>query len=349
MRLLERARREGNPLIDGTRVTFVWQGESAPWLLDDLHGWEEAPRRLRRAGAGAWSTSFKLPRNAYLEYAFRDPQTGQTLKDPFNPRTVANGLGGRNHFFYMPEAEGPTPLVYLPADGMRGRLTQHTLAAEWVTTSRQRRVYLYHPPTKKPVPLLVVYDGLDYLRLGRLAEIVDNLIAHGSIRPLSVAFLQNAGEGARSVEYSCSEATLVFAARDVVGLAGQHLKLLDPRRSPGSYGVMGASLGGLMAVYTAMRLPHVFGRALSQSGAFEHAGYEGETIVRQVARHFPTPPVRIWMGCGAMDFLARENRNMYSLLREKGYDVTYVEDGGAHNYTTWRDGLWRGLVHLFGP
>jgi enterochelin esterase family protein len=349
MSLLGQVRKGGNPLIDGTRVTLVWEGQSAPRLIDDLHGWTENPQRMTRASAGVWRTSFDLARNAYLEYAFYDPQTGTHLHDPFNRRRVSNGLGGHNHFFYMPEADGPTPLVHLPAGGMKGRITHHTVATEWVTTNKRRRVYMYHPPTAEPVPLLVVYDGLDYLRHGRLAQILENLIAQKRIRPLAAAFVQNAREGARSVEYGCSEATLVFVARDVLGLARQHLNLLDPARNPGSYGVLGASLGGLMAVYTAMRLPHLFGRALSQAGSFEHSGYEGETIVIQMARHFPRPPVRIWMSCGAMDFLVKENRSIVSLLRRRRYDLTYVENGGAHNYTTWRDSLAQGLETLFTP
>jgi enterochelin esterase family protein len=48
-----------------------------------------------------------------------------------------------------------------------------------------------------------------------------------------------------------------------------------------------------------------------------------------------------------MDFLLECNRKMHSVLREKDYEVSYVESGGAHNYTTWRDSLWRGLEELF--
>ncbi len=35
MNLLDLARANGNPGIEGNRVTFVWKGKSAPHLVDD--------------------------------------------------------------------------------------------------------------------------------------------------------------------------------------------------------------------------------------------------------------------------------------------------------------------------
>jgi enterochelin esterase-like enzyme len=48
-----------------------------------------------------------------------------------------------------------------------------------------------------------------------------------------------------------------------------------------------------------------------------------------------------------MDFLLEGNRKMHAILRARGYEVTYVENGGAHNFTTWRDSVSRGLETLF--
>ncbi|MBE0690894.1 MAG: hypothetical protein IH587_12320, partial [Anaerolineae bacterium] len=43
--LLERAQREGTPLIDGDRVTFVWHGPApAPLLVGDFNYWGMAGR-----------------------------------------------------------------------------------------------------------------------------------------------------------------------------------------------------------------------------------------------------------------------------------------------------------------
>jgi enterochelin esterase family protein len=345
MNLLEAVKKQGNPLIEGNTATFVWEGETAPHLSSDLHGWEENPQALRRVKKNVWALSFELPSNAYLEYIFYDPQSEERFLDPFNKMSVSNGFGDYNNFIYMPGA-APTPYTRLPKSGLRGKVTRHSVDAEYFTVSKQRRVYLYHPPVRSAVPLMVVYDGLDYFRRGKLAEIVDNLIAAKRIRPLAVAFLQNGGQSARTVEYGCSEPTLEFLTSQVLPLASKELKLLDLEKHPGEYGIMGASMGGLMSVYTAMSLPEIFGKAISQAGAFEL--WEHDSIVMQMVRHFPKPEIKLWLDCGAMDSLVETNRVMSTLLKEKGYDVTYFENGGAHNYTTWRDSCVGGLEILFG-
>ena len=57
----------------------------------------------------------------------------------------------------------------------------------------KRPVWLYQPPTPDPVPLVVVWDGGDYYRRGRLTQIVDNLIAQRRIRPIALALVENGG------------------------------------------------------------------------------------------------------------------------------------------------------------
>jgi enterochelin esterase-like enzyme len=331
-----------NPTIKNNTAIIIWNGANPPHLISDLHGWEENPQAFKKVGKG-WEISLELEADAYLEYAFYYPDTKKRTPDPLNKASVYNGVGGHNHFFYMPGAS-PTPLTKLPAGGLRGNLTRHTVDGTFLTTSNTRRIYLYHPPTTEAVPLLAVYDGLDYFRRGKLTEIVDNLIAAKRIRPIGLAFLQNAGK-ARMVEYGCAETTLAFLMKEVLPLAGREMKLLDYEKTPGVHGIMGASMGGLMSVYTALRLPGVFGHALSQAGAF--VLWEHESAAMLLAGHLPPTDVKLWLDCGKLDFLLDANRQMHTLLREKGYNVTYRENGGAHNYTTWRDACVEGLETLF--
>ena len=235
-RLLERARRDGHPLIDGGKVTFLWEGDGAPQLIDDLHYWEEHPQKLTRLSPRLWACSFDLPLDAYLEYAFYDPAAKQRLRDPLNRHRVFNGIGDYNHFFYMPAA-GPSPLTRRQPDIPRGSLTVHTVETGMLKFPGTRRIHLYHPPVRERVPLLIVYDGLDYLRRGRLPVIVDNLIAARRIRPLAMAFLPNGGPS-RGVEYACSDATLDWIEHEVLPLAERELNLVDLKRHPAAFGVL---------------------------------------------------------------------------------------------------------------
>lgn len=104
-------------------------------------------------------------------------------------------------------------------------------------------------------------------------------------------------------------------------------------------------MGGLMATYTGLRLPHLFGRVFSQSGAFYFDEYE--TVVGELVRHGPLRPLRFFMDVGQFEWLLEPNRRMHTLLSERGYPVAYHEFAGGHNYPSWRNNLWRGLQWLF--
>ena len=347
--LLDRVRLEGNPLIDGDGITFIWQGESAPQLIDDLHGWEAHPQRLKSIGAGLWVLSFQLASDSYLEYSFYDAKSKKRFRDPFNKHRIYNGVGGYNNFFYMPDAS-PSPWTKINKDIKHGKVTRYEVETWMLGGQGRRAVYLYRPLTSESLPLLVVYDGNDYLGRGKITAIVDNLIAQNRIRPIALALLQNGGPRRRFVEYADSDATLSWLKHDVLPLARQKLKLMDER---GAFGILGASMGGLMAMYTGLRMPHIFGKIISQSGVFKFEGNvfgeEGlDCSTVDLIRYAPHPDVKIWMDAGKLEWLLEENRWLQPILKEKGYDVTYRETGGAHNYTTWRNSLGDALITMFG-
>lgn len=348
---IQRAREYGNPVIRGNRATFIWEGKTAPHFISELNGWEGNPKPLKRNSSTLgpataktiWSCSLTLPRDAYLEYAFYDPVTQKRFPDPLNSKSVNSGVGSRNNYFYMPETM-PSPFSVRRADVRNGALTAHSVDTWMLQDYGERDVYLYKPPTKEAVPLLVVYDGYDYLHRGRLATIVDNLIADHRIRPVAMAFLQN-GKSRRSLEYACSDATLLWINREILPLARNQLNLLDVEEIPGAYGVLGASFGGLMSVYTGLRMPEIFGSVLCQSGVFELDGRDFAAV--DLIRHGQARQLKLWMDVGKLEFLLEDNRRIQTLLQEKGYDVTYREFTAGHCYTGWRDDIWHGLEALF--
>jgi enterochelin esterase family protein len=349
--ILLRALQAGNPVIHGDRAIFIWQGETAPHLIGDFDHWGNKPRRFKRLSPRLlpestqpiWYAALTLPRDAYIEYAFRDPASQKHFPDPLNRKTVSNGMGGRNNFFYMPETM-PAPYAFRRAEVSPGTLTSHRVETQWLREDYEREIYFYRPPLKQPLPLLVVYDGQDYLQRARLTVIVDNLIAEGRIQPLAMAFLPHGGRW-RNVEYACSDGTLLWLEQTVLPLAREKLNLLDVKKQPGAFGVLGASLGGTMAMFTALRMPEVFGKVLCQSGAFTVAGRD--FVVVDLIRHGQARGLTIWMDIGRLDGLLEDNRNLYALLQEKGYNVTCREFTAGHNYTAWRDDVWRGLEALF--
>jgi enterochelin esterase family protein len=206
-------------------------------------------------------------------------------------------------------------------------------------------VHFYQPSTEEPSPLLVVWDGQDYLRRARITRIVDNLIHEGRIRPIALAMVEH-GRQARMVEYGCSEIVAGFAVGKLLEAARQRLKLVDIEREPGAYGILGASMGGLMALYVGLRAPRVFGKVLSQSGAFSLG--EHDMPVWDLLRLADPQSLKIWMDVGHYEWLLETNRRMAGRLTEGGFSFAFQEYYGGHNYTSWRNELADGLLYAFG-
>ncbi|MBK8021694.1 MAG: esterase family protein [Chloroflexi bacterium] len=352
--LLERARKEGTPLVDGEQATFVWEGSDPPLLVGDFTNWTEKPIQLQEEESGVWTTSVILPREAYVEYAFlyrfreddEDTDIDERIVDPFNLRMQYNGMNAMNNTFTMPDY-APSPLTRRGAGVKRGKISQHQIANDMLG-GRHRLLSLYHPPVEEPVPLVVVWDGPDYLNRANLNIIVDNLIAQGRIRPIALAMIQNAHEG-RFTEYVQNEATVGFAMYELLPYARKHLQLVDEKEHPGCHGVLGASMGGLMALYTGLRAPHVFGHVVSQSGAFHIAPNDDPMLIDELVRLLPRPPLRIWQDVGQIEWLLDGNRRMHAQLTERGYDVTYLEYSGGHNFPMWAQVVGQALKAVYPP
>jgi enterochelin esterase-like enzyme len=341
--LQARARREGSPVIEADTATFLWRGRGPVSVTGDFQDWSGEPQPLERVVPGLWARTVPLPRDAYIEYSLVDGRS-RKVADPLNPRTTDNGVGGRNAWFSMPEHQ-PTALARRARGKRLGRITRHKVKTGEMAVGTSREVFLYQPPAPGPYPLMVVLDGTDYLRRASLPALLDHLILGKRMRPVAMALVASGGT-ARTLEYTCSEATLGFLQFKVLELAREHLPLVDERRTPGAHAVLGASLGGLMALYLGLRAPRLFGHVLSQSGAFaipEH----GDFVVFDLARAVRRPRLKVWMDCGCFERLIEGNRRMLPVLKEAGHRVRYREYSGGHNYPAWRDDLWRGLEWLF--
>ena len=137
--IIRQARNSGNPVVRGNRATFIWQGRHTPYLMSDLNEWEEKATPFKRVVSGRvaasaesiWSCSVTLPRDAYIEYAFYVPKTKTRSLDPLNRRTVSNGFGSRNNYFYMPDT-GPSPFVARRAAVPAGSVTRHRVSTSWM-------------------------------------------------------------------------------------------------------------------------------------------------------------------------------------------------------------------------
>lgn len=333
--------RDKNPLIHENRATWFYDGKREPGLIGDFNFWDiEKPVPFKRNQNGVWEAQLSFPNDAYIEYAISIDKKRKL--DSLNKDKVQNGLGEWNNYFSMPAFER-TPFLMGKKDKAYFKIRSQTLHDPLRLANGKRRVNFFIPPGSGPFPLLVIFDGQEFLRKGKIVQIIETLIALGKMQPVAVALVENVYQN-RFVEYACNDGTVSFITRNVIPSAATVMPLLD---GEGALGIMGASMGGLMALYTALRVPSIFGKVLCQAGAFKMFGddFSIYEFVNGVARKH----VDIWMNVGRFDFLYEENLRMKELLSKKGYAVELVENNGGHNYTTWRNSIHLGLMKLFPP
>ncbi|MGE0823831.1 MAG: alpha/beta hydrolase-fold protein [Candidatus Binatia bacterium] len=343
--LVAQVQAEKAPLVSGEQATFVWTGEHAPILVGDMTGWrpwEEASggQKMEEVEPGVWSCTLTLPSDAYVEYVYL--VNGQRSYDPFNRHRVPNGFGEYNNCFWMPHA--PHSPMFRRRRGVPAGTVRQQMFHSMRLANGRRNVRLYQPALEGPYTLLLVLDGKDYFQRAKLTTLVDNLLHEKSLPPLVIAFLDNA-QASRFAEYGCSEALVGFVAQELIPWVASQVPLVSQM---GTHCVLGASLGGLAALWLGARLPEIFGRVFSQAGGFA-LGFTKELGLTTILRVGERLPLRIYMDCGRFDPLLEANQMMHGLLASRGYEVTYHEFNAGHNYPAWREDLATGLLWLLQP
>nr|MDQ5838340.1 alpha/beta hydrolase-fold protein [Acidobacteriota bacterium] len=111
----------------------------------------------------------------------------------------------------------------------------------------------------------------------------------------------------------------------------------------------GASLGGTISVWAALRHPETFARVGGQSAALQ---IDEERVVNALAKLDDDTrrryPLRFYFDAGRYEPLILDlGRRASVMLAARGYPVTYRESAVGHNYTAWRDRLADALTALW--
>ncbi len=343
------------PLVEGASITFVFRGNvDSVHLMHWVFGLESSQPFLRLKETDLWYLTLDLPKRSRIEYKFNVHMGGKNhwVHDPYNPQ-VARDPFGFNSVCQTTGYETPE-WSYQDSDARPGAIEEHLLRD---TNLGDRRISVYLPARfrrTRQYPLLIVHDGLDYLRYAALQTVLDNLIHRLEVSPMIVALTQS---GDRLREYAADQRHADFIVGDVLPFMEQNYPI---ESRPAARGLMGASFGAVASMYTAWRNQNVFGRLLLQSGSFaftdigQHKrGPAFDPIVPFVNdfRDKPGKPAeKLFVSCGTYESLIYENRSLVPLLQASGMMVRYVEARDGHNWENWRDRLREGLSWLFpGP
>jgi len=173
------------------------------------------------------------------------------------------------------------------------------------------------------------------------AAIAEELIEAKKVAPFIIIFVDPVE---RMKEYWANDKFAAFMATELVPYIDKNYRTIPSRDARA---LMGASLGGVISVWTALRHPDVFGRVGGQSTAF---WIDDERVVSALNRlpvADPRKPVRFYFDVGRMESILDVNRRVQTSLRAKGYAVTYREAETGHNWTSWRDRLADAYISIW--
>ena len=325
-----------SPIINGNWVTFIYRGKAKSIeLMSDLTGWGQRGLKLKKVpGKELHYLSVQVANDSRIEYKYLIQ--GNWRLDSLNPNRVDNGIGGLNNFFVMPEYR-PSEWLQPHNDIQHGRIED--LSAEIRGSRRQVRVYL--PPgydaSTETYPTLYLNDGIEYLERAHVNVIADNLIGARQLRPIIIVFVAPLD---RMKEYWLNSDYVRLLITEIVAKIDTKYRTI---KNAGFRAIGGASLGGLIAAYAAMRRADIFGKVLGQSSAF----WVNSMRMLHDLENLPRRSITWYLEVGHYEPLLHLNRRAKAVLLSKGYKISYREVHAGHNWTHWRDAIANGLVYLF--
>ncbi len=342
--LAERLRKaERSPIVEDEQVTFVYRGKAKRVeAVGDFTSWASRRLMLRElAGTDVKYLTMKFQRDARVEYKFI--ADGEWTGDSLNDNKLDNGVGGFNNFFTMPGYRPSAPVDAKAA--LRGTM-EKLEAPAGALAGGKRKLQIYLPPSYARdagarFPVLYLQDGSEYVTRARAAVVADNLIAQGTVAPFIIVFVDPVD---RFKEYWAHDGLADFMAKELVPFVDARYRT---RASREGRALMGASLGGVISVWTAIRHPNVFARVAGQSSAFQ---IDDERVVTALAALEPMPqarPLKFYFDVGLLEPIWKVNRRVRVLLAGKGYPVAYAEAAAGHNWTSWRDQLAQAFTRIW--
>jgi len=330
---LEDIHSSGNALVTDSCVHFLYAGPAqSVFVPSDMNAWQPGEdRMINLEGTDLFHLTLPLPHGARLEYKFIVDFVW--MMDPANSRKALGGYG-YNSELWMP-GYTPPPEISEQVGIERGSLD--TLAFTSDTLGRTHPVFVYLPARYSggttALESIWVTDGGEYLTLGHMKTVLDNMIHARRIRPVVAIFIDprtdpNDSRTSRRMEDYSLHSPFLNAL--ISELRPRILREYRIESGPGV--IMGASMGGLFSTYAVVTRPDVFYGSAAQSPAY---WWESGAIFDLVKKRGPTAG-KFYIDTGTIRDAQAESNRMYHVLLELDCTVTYSEYPEGHNPVNWR-------------
>jgi enterochelin esterase family protein len=340
-------RARGREVTEDSTAYFLFKGHAQRvYLAGDFNGWQPKDTLSRIPQTDLFFLARTFHPAARCEYKFIVDSIW--MLDAVNPRSVL-GSYGLNSELWMPRYKPPKEIEF------RSYIKHGSLDTVRITSAILKRthtafVYLpagYAARAPQRYPTLFVTDGGEYISLALMTNVLDNLIADGMILPIIAVFvdprtdIHDSQTSKRMSDYTMSSAFVRFMIDEV---RARLIKRYRMSRNASQTGIMGASLGGLIATYAAYTRPDVFGLCAAQSPSYWWNKRAMLTMIERGKRR----DVKFYIDTGTISDAQLEASAMRDLLARKGYSVHYEEHPESHNWANWRARIARILAYFWG-
>ncbi len=337
---------------------------SSVYIEGDFNGWnpKDEGYRLKRLPDGRWAINLTFPYGTVINFKFT-AGSGETVEKGPNGGDIPS-----RHFIFRRSGT-----YYFRVYGWGGAENRgHTITGD-VRTFRMyipqlnstRRIWVYLPPdykkSKKRYPVLYMFDGQNLFDQATsfagewgVDESLQRLYNESGFSIIVVG-IDNGGDK-RVDEY----APWVNRKYGRGGEGNETLKfiveLLKPyidsqyRTLPNETGIMGSSLGGLMALYAGFKYPEVF----RYVGAMSPALWFNPQIYSFI-NSSKAGPEKIYIDWGLREGeeMNKTCTEMVALLKGKGYTegknlMVVVDKNGGHSEYYWGRRFPKAVLWLFG-
>ena len=315
---------------------------------DFMQGCKSGSMAMTRTEDGVWEYRTE-PLESELYYYWFQVDGIDHVADPSNSY-VMRDVGSQMNYFVVPGERGD---LYSAQDVKHG-----TVARVWgeVNDGRERRMTIYTPAdyegSKRRYPVLYLLHGMGgdeeaWIATGRVAEIMDNLIASGKAEPMIVVMTNGCTKHVAAPGFSHEGMWTPYMSGSMDGsfeaMFPSIVEWVDSNyrtiRKAQSRAIAGLSMGGFHSMQISKEYPEMF----DYVGLFSAAIFRGkegvatyENLDPKLERQFSGSMKLYWIAIGSEDFLYDENVKYRELLDEKGYKYEYRESGDGHIWRNWR-------------
>lgn len=308
-------------------------------------------------------------------YSYKFVVDGQNYLDPSNVYRCRD-IASFTNIFIVTKDKGDKGDLYNVNKVPHGNVSKVWYDSPTLKATRRMTVYTpagYDKGGKYPVLYLLHGAGGDedaWTTLGRAAQILDNLIASGKVKPMIVVMPNgNANCDAAPGEWdkgmykptfmghqaSKPVASTEESFKDIVKYIDKNYRTKANKQNRA---ICGLSMGGGHSYGISKLYPDMFNYVglFSAAVSMNVKGFDGlndkdQSIAPETAQQlkvmFQKKPALYWIAIGKTDFLYKNNKDYRDYLDKMGYKYEYVETEGGHIWRNWRVYLTEFSQRLF--